>query len=93
MRFPKGHSLKEIAELLSIEFRGNPDLNLTGLNEIHVVEEGDIVFSDHPKYYQKAIDSNASCVLLDQEVEFPEGKGHSSNKPALRRFYSFDPAF
>ena len=44
MRFPKGHSLKEIAELLSIEFRGNPDLNLTGLNEIHVVEEGDIVF-------------------------------------------------
>jgi len=75
MRFPKGHSLKEIAELLSIEFRGNPDLNLTGLNEIHVVEEGDIVFSDHPKYYQKAIDSNASCVLLDQEVEFPEGKG------------------
>ena len=31
--------------------------------------------SDHPKYYQKAIDSNASCVLLDQEVEFPEGKG------------------
>ncbi len=75
MKFPQGHSLKEIAELLSIEFRGNPDLLLTGLNEIHVVEEGDIVFSDHPKYYQPALESKASCVILDQEVEFPERKG------------------
>lgn len=75
MKFPEAHTLKEIAELLSIDYRGDGNLSLTGLNEIHVVEEGDIVFSDHPKYYQKALESNASCVLLDQEVEFPEGKG------------------
>jgi UDP-3-O-[3-hydroxymyristoyl] glucosamine N-acyltransferase len=29
------------------------------MNEIHVVEKGDIVFVDHPKYYTKALNSAA----------------------------------
>ena len=45
-----------------------------GMNEIHVVQAGDIVFVDHPKYYEKALHSKATIVLINKEVECPEGK-------------------
>ena len=44
------------------------------MNEIHVVQAGDIVFVDHPKYYEKALHSKATIVLINKEVECPEGK-------------------
>ena len=45
-----------------------------GMNEIHVVEKGDIVFVDHPKYYDKALESEASIILINKEVNCPPGK-------------------
>ena len=39
-----------------------------------MVEPGDIVFVDHPKYYQKALESAASVILINQEVPSPVGK-------------------
>ncbi|MDP3312638.1 UDP-3-O-(3-hydroxymyristoyl)glucosamine N-acyltransferase [Lutibacter sp.] len=74
MNFPRLHSLKEIAAFLNIEFIGSPDFQIKGLNEIHVVEEGDIVFVDHPKYYDKALLSKASVVLINKKVDCPKGK-------------------
>ena len=32
---------------------GNENHLVIGLNEIHRVEVGDLVFVDHPKYYEK----------------------------------------
>lgn len=75
MKLEKPHTLKEIAELIGCEFVGDPQHVITGINEIHVVEEGDLVFVDHPKYYQKALTSAATTILIDQKVECPEGKG------------------
>ncbi len=74
MKFPQSHTLKQIATLISSEFIGDPDFPILGMNEIHVVNEGDIVFVDHPKYYQKALDSKASVVLINKQVDCPEGK-------------------
>lgn len=74
MKFDQQKSLKEIAELIGAQFVGNPEHVITGINEIHRVEEGDIVFVDHPKYYEKALKSNATTILIDKEVECPEGK-------------------
>jgi UDP-3-O-[3-hydroxymyristoyl] glucosamine N-acyltransferase len=34
---------------------------------------GDIVFVNHPKYYDKALNSAATIILIDK-VECPEGK-------------------
>ncbi|MCB0408814.1 MAG: UDP-3-O-(3-hydroxymyristoyl)glucosamine N-acyltransferase [Flavobacteriales bacterium] len=68
-------TLAQIANLLKSEFSGNPDLPVTGINEIHVVIPGDIVFVDHPKYYDKALNSKATIVLINQKVDCPEGKG------------------
>ena len=57
MKFPKPHTLKQIADLVDCKFVGDSDFQVLGMNEIHVVEPGDIVFVDHPKYYGKALDS------------------------------------
>lgn len=64
----------DIARFLGREVVGDPTLIVTGINEIHRVESGDLVFVDHPKYYQKAVNSAASFILIDKEVEFPDGK-------------------
>ena len=75
MVLPKPHTLKEIAELISVPFVGDPNQVITGINEIHKVVKGDIVFVDHPKYYDKALNSDATTILIDQVVTCPEGKG------------------
>ena len=74
MKFPRKYSLQEIAEILDISFIGNGNFPVLGLNEIHVVEEGDIVFVDHPKYYEKALHSKATVVLINKKVDCPVGK-------------------
>ena len=55
MKFPKTYTLKEISELIDADFVGDESFPILGMNEIHVVVEGDIVFVDHPKYYDKAL--------------------------------------
>ncbi len=74
MKFKERQTLKQIATLLELEFVGDPSFEITGINEIHVVEEGEIVFVDHPKYYNKALESNATTILINKEVECPKGK-------------------
>ena len=74
MKFPQQHTLEQIAAILDCSYVGDPDFPVSGMNEIHVVEPGDIVFVDHPKYYDKALNSAATVVLINKEVVCPEGK-------------------
>ena len=74
MKFNKTHPLKEIAQIINCNFVGDENFPVEGMNEIHVVETGDIVFVDHPKYYDKALQSAATIVLINKEVECPQGK-------------------
>jgi UDP-3-O-[3-hydroxymyristoyl] glucosamine N-acyltransferase len=67
-------SLKEIAALIHSRFIGNENHVITGFNEIHRVENGDVVFVDHVKYHEKALNSAASTVIINSEVDVPEGK-------------------
>jgi len=86
MKFQKSHSLQEIANLLNCKFIGDKDFQVLGMNEIHVVEPGDIVFVDHPKYYDKALQSAATIVLINKEVECPEGKALLISDDPFRDF-------
>ena len=86
MKFPKPQNLKDIAHLIEAEFVGNPDFPVLGMNEIHVVEEGDIVFVDHPKYYDKALESKATIVLINKKVDCPEGKALLISDDPFRDF-------
>jgi UDP-3-O-[3-hydroxymyristoyl] glucosamine N-acyltransferase len=74
MRFEKPVPLKEIAQLIHAELIGNTDASATGINEIHKVEEGDLAFADHPKYYDTCINSAASFIIINKKTNFPEGK-------------------
>lgn len=74
MDLPRSFSVAEIAALIDCSFVGDKNHAVLGINEIHVVRAGDLVFVDHPKYYDKALKSAATTILIDQEVECPEGK-------------------
>ncbi len=74
MRFPQPYTLKQIATIIAAKFVGDEHLLVLGMNEIHVVQTGEIVFVDHPKYYEKALSSKATVVLINKEVECPAGK-------------------
>ena len=86
MKFPKPHTLKQIADLVDCKFVGASDFQVLGMNEIHVVEPGDIVFVDHPKYYGKALDSAATIILINKEVECPMGKALLISEDPFRDF-------
>ena len=86
MKFPKAYTLQEIANLISVNFVGDKDFPVLGMNEIHVVESGDIVFVDHPKYYDKALQSAATIVLINKEVDCPEGKALLISDDPFRDF-------
>ncbi|HPJ09961.1 MAG TPA: UDP-3-O-(3-hydroxymyristoyl)glucosamine N-acyltransferase [Flavobacterium sp.] len=86
MKFPKVFPLQEIADLLECQFVGDKDFPVHGMNEIHVVEPGDIVFVDHPKYYDKALQSAATVVLINKEVDCPEGKALLISDDPFRDF-------
>jgi UDP-3-O-[3-hydroxymyristoyl] glucosamine N-acyltransferase len=43
------------------------------MNEIHVVETGDIVFVDHPKYYDKAL-NQLQPILINKRLFVLKGK-------------------
>lgn len=86
MKFPKKHTLQEIAEIIDCDFVGNSEFPVLGMNEIHVVESGDIVFVDHPKYYEKALQSAATIVLINKKVDCPEGKALLISDDPFRDF-------
>lgn len=86
MKFPKIHTLKEIADLIDCEFVGDANFQVFGMNEIHVVEPGDIVFVDHPKYYDKALNSAATIILINKNVDCPDGKALLISDDPFRDF-------
>ena len=86
MKFPKTYTLKEIADIIKAKAVGDEDFPIIGMNEIHVINTGEIVFVDHPKYYDKALQSKASVILINKEVECPEGKALLISNDPFRDF-------
>jgi len=74
MRFERPVPITEIASLINAEIIGESEGVASGINEIHKVEEGDLVFVDHPKYYKKCIESAATFIIINQKTEFPPHK-------------------
>ena len=74
MHLNAAQTLKQIAEIIDAKYVGDPNFKITGINEIHKVEDGDLTFVDHPKYYDKALNSKATTIIINKEVECPKGK-------------------
>ncbi len=75
MKFSEPQSLKQISDFLNAKYIGDPSHIVSGMNEIHMVEKGDLTFVDHPKYYDMALNSDATTILINKDVECPDGKG------------------
>lgn len=86
MKFKKEQTLKEIAKIINTDYVGIDDFPVLGMNEIHVVEPGDIVFVDHPKYYDKALQSAATIILINKDVDCPKGKALLISDDPFRDF-------
>jgi len=99
MKFPAPVSVKWIANLIGAELAGDTEGMATGINEIHKVEPGDLVFVDHPKYYNKCLHSAATFIIINQKTECPEGKAllivdnpFEAYQTIVRHFRPFKPA-
>lgn len=86
MTFKSPQTLKSIAELINAKFVGDENFQIFGTNEIHRVKAGEIVFVNHPKYYDKALNSEATIILIDKEVACPEGKALLVSDDPFRDF-------
>ncbi|MDR1877519.1 MAG: UDP-3-O-(3-hydroxymyristoyl)glucosamine N-acyltransferase [Flavobacteriaceae bacterium] len=93
MKFPKPYPLKEIASIIKTKYIGDGNLLVYGTNEIHRVKEGEIVFVDHPKYYDKALQSPATIILINKEVECPKGKALLISEDPFRDFNIINTRF
>jgi len=74
MRLDPPQTAAQVAQQLGATVRGDGQRLVTGLNEINRVEEGDLVFVDHEKYYDKALNSAATTILINKDVDPPAGK-------------------
>ncbi len=99
MKFDRPYTLKEIADFIKGEYIGSDTHEITGINEIHMVDTGDITFVDFHKYYDKALSSKATTIIINKNVEPPEGKALIiSDDPfrdyikIVKRFRTFEPA-
>ena len=93
MKFLQSHALKDIASIIGCEFIGDPLFEVLGMNEIHVVSAGDIVFVDHPKYYDKALNSKATVILINKTVPCPKGKALLISDDPFRDFNTLTTHF
>ena len=86
MKFATPQTIEGIARILNCEYIGNAEFPVFGMNEIHVVASGDIVFVDHPKYYDKALTSKATIILINKKVDCPDGKSLLISDDPFRDF-------
>ena len=67
--------MSTLANLINATIIGNEKNIALGINEIHKVQQGDVCFVDHPKYYNKCLQSDATIVIINnRDVEIPAGK-------------------
>jgi UDP-3-O-[3-hydroxymyristoyl] glucosamine N-acyltransferase len=74
MKFPEPIPVKELAKKLGAKLIGDESLYATGVNEIHKVGPGDVTFADVPKYFQRALNSEATIIILSEVTICPDGK-------------------
>jgi UDP-3-O-[3-hydroxymyristoyl] glucosamine N-acyltransferase len=97
MKFDSALTLERVAEIIGCSYDGKPDFLITGLNELHMVEPGDLTFVDHPKYYSRALDSKATTIIINKQMSPPEGKAlifsddpFAAYMALVRRFRPFE---
>src|SRR5580658_481706 len=99
MKFEKTVPVQWIADFTGAELIGNKDQAATGINEIHKVTKGDISFVDFEKYYNACLNSAATVIIINKQVDCPDGKTllvvndpFSAYVKIVKHFQPFEPA-
>ncbi len=74
MKLNPPQTVAQVAKLINAKFSGDENHIVSGINEIHRVQPGDLTFVDVAKYYKKALNSAATTILINKQVEVPAGK-------------------
>lgn len=61
--------IKDIANLINAEVKGDPNLSVNKLGEIQNAETGDLSFISNPKYYKYAHETKASALIVNKDFE------------------------
>ena len=93
MTFTKPQTLRSISEIIGAKMIGDENFPVLGTNEIHRVKSGEIVFVNHPKYYDKALNSAATIILIDKVVDCPAGKALLVSDDPFRDFNKINTHF
>ena len=93
MKLDTPYTLKDISLLINADFKGDPGLLISGLNEIHMVEPGDLTFVDHPKYYDRALNSKATTIIINKKIEHPNNKALIISNDPLKDYNSLVKKF
>lgn len=99
MKFAAPVPVSWIAEFTGAKLIGDAAQLATGINEIHKVTPGDVSFVDFEKYYAKCLNSAATVIIINKEVECPAGKTllvtadpFSAYVSLVKHFRPFEPA-
>ena len=74
MKFSTPVAVKEIAKKYKAKLIGSERIKAQGINQVHLAEKGDIIFVDVEKYYDKALKSKASVILINKQLKAHRGK-------------------
>ena len=74
MKFAEALPLSQIAAWMNAKLIGKKEQMVTGMNEIHKVEPGDLTFVDVQKYFRQSLESAATIIVINERVKAPRGK-------------------
>lgn len=61
--------VREIAEIISGEVLGDPEIEIRGISSVAEAKEGDITFLSDRRYLKYCLTSGASCVIVQEFTE------------------------
>lgn len=75
MKLHRSYTLNEIAEWLDLNYSGDGNIIITGISDVYHAIHGDITFADNAKYYEVALNSNASAIIVQNNTIESSNKG------------------
>jgi len=82
MKFETPVPLEKITDQINAVFIQPENHMVLGKSELNVEENSDLIFVDHPKYFEKALHSKASTIIINARIELLEWKTIiSSDRP------------
>lgn len=82
-------ALDQLMQLLGrrLPVKGDSSVTVSGINELHSVQKGDLSFVDDERYHSRALQSDASVLIVNNdELECPDGKALVISDDPLRDY-------